>query len=375
MGHKFSSILALSFTLFSQSVCATDDKSEAAPGPFSQDRLHIGGRIILENAEARFDGVNFDESELRQLRIRPTYNFSDTFRVVAAFEVSNNNIELPNVFLEQRTGAWRFRLGQAKLITGLDVANSRLALSFINRPAIIELTSALTRQTGLAVRYRSGDFVYHGGVYQGAISDGGDEEATVFSSRLVWSHENSDGNRFHIGGALRYRNRTDNDSFIYRIRPETRAVPRLINSARNSSEDILAGGEALYQSGPLTLTGEAIYLRASNSDSLGFYGDISWFFGGKRGYQKANARLDLSDVSNGIFHGGIGAFEVAARLDYARIQDDANIAQRQFSQELAFIWHMERNLKLVTNLIHTRSGPVNQRQDVNSLNLSLQFSL
>jgi phosphate-selective porin OprO/OprP len=374
MGHKpaVSIITGLLSVFAAQSVAQSATAGDAL---LDFKRFSLGGRLILENAEARFAGDSFDESELRQFRIRPTYDFSKDLRLRAAFELSDSKVELPNVFLEWRQENLRLRFGQAKIITGLDVASSRLAISFINRPAIVELASGLTRQLGVAARYRFGDFVYHGGIYHSAVSDGGSQDAFNFASRLVWTHGNADGSRLHFGGAFRYRSRSDADSFRYRLRVETRALPRLIRSERFSEEDMLFSGEFLYQKGPLTLNGEALYLKGGDSESSGVYGDISWFFGGKRGYQKANARLELSDVRNGILNGGVGAFEVAFRLDYARLQDDGFDSQKQFSQELALIWHLERNIRFVTNVIHTRAGIDGNRQTVKSLNLSLQFSI
>jgi phosphate-selective porin OprO/OprP len=354
---------------------AIDESNENAFDLFDIDRFMLGGRLILEDTEARLDGQNFDESELRQFRIRPSYSFNQNTKFVAAFELSNNQIDIPNIFLEWKNGPLRLRFGQAKIITGLDVASSRLAISYISRPAIVELTSGLTRQTGIAARYNFGNFVYHGGVYTEALSDGGDESATNIASRLVWTRELASGERVHIGGAARYRRRNDDNSFLYRLRPETRALPRLINSTRLSNEDTLLSGEFLYQNGPFTFNSEALYLRASDSESSGVYADIGWFFGGKRGYQSSNARLELSDINQGIFHGGYGALELAFRLDFARLQDDGSARQNQFAQELAVIWHLEPNIRIVANAIHAEAKTIGQKQTINVLNVSLQFSL
>jgi phosphate-selective porin len=379
MKHKLIIIAAPLFSLIAMalasSAIAASDSGENAFDLFNIDRFKLGGRLILEDTEASLDGNNFDESELRQLRIRPTYSFAKNLKFVTAFEVSNNQVDIPNIFLEWKKGSLRLRFGQAKIITGLDVASSRLAISYISRPAIVELASGLTRQTGIAARYNFGNFVYHGGIYTEAISDNGDESATNIASRLVWTHELDNEERIHIGGAARYRRRNDDNSFIYRLRPETRALPRLINSSRFSDEDALFSGEFLYQKGPFTINSEALYLRASNSESSGIYADIGWFFGGKRGYQAANARLELSDLDQGILHGGYGALEVALRLDYARLQDDGSLSQNQFAQELALIWHLEPNIRIVANAIHAEAKTIEQNQTINVLNVSLQFSL
>ncbi len=364
-------ILVLANTTLSEGVIAHSDAFDL----FDTDRFKVGGRIIIEDTEARLGDVNFDESELRQFRIRPTYIITKNLKFTAAFETSNNKIDIPNIFLDWKNGPLRLRFGQAKALTGLDVASSRLAISYISRPAIVELTSGLTRQTGIAARYHFGDFVYHGGVYSEAVSDGGDESATNFASRLVWTRELDNSERLHIGGSTRYRRRNDDNSFLYRLRPETRALPRLIISSRFSSEDILLAGEFLFQKGPFTLNSEALYLRASDSESSGLYTDVSWFFGGKRGYQPANARLELSDINQGLFHGGLGALELAFRLDYAKLQDDGSASQNQFAQELALIWHLEPNIRIVTNAIHATAETRIQKQTINVLNVSLQLSL
>lgn len=358
-------------TMFSQGAFARGDVFDL----FDINRFKVGGRIIIEDTEAGRGGVNSDESELRQFRIRSTYNVTKNLKFTTAFEVSNNQIDVPNIFLEWKSGRLRLRLGQAKVLTGLDVASSRLAISYISRPAIVELSSGLTRQTGIAARYHFGNFVYHGGVYSEAVSDGGDESATSFASRLVWTRELDSGERLHLGGSARYRRRNDNNSFLYRLRPETRALPRLVASSRFSSEDILLAGEFLFQKGPFTLNSEALYLRASDSASSGLYTDVSWFWGGKRGYQRANARLELSNINQGVFHGGLGALELALRLDYAKLQDDGKTSQNQFAQELAFIWHLEPNIRIVTNAAHVTAETLVQKQTINVLNVSLQLSL
>ena len=342
----------------------------------ADDLLEFNGRLILENSEARIDGESFDESEIRQLRLQSRLNLSDNLFFRTDWELSSGSPDFTGGFIDWRKGDLRLRFGQSKLFTGLNVAGSQLVETFGNRPAIVELTDALTRQIGVTARYRIGKLRLQGGVYHKALADDGVDDATVLLSRIVWVSENpADESILHLGLSYRYRNRTnDASSFIYRARPESRALQRTIESQLTSTRDNLISGEFLWQKGPFTFNGEIVSLDASDSHSIGAYGDISWFIGGRKGYRSGPAAISLGAVDKGVFEGGLGAIEFAVRFDYAELNETALDIQRHFAQELAVVWHLQSNIRLQLVGAHAVAGIVDQQQTIYSLNTRLQAS-
>ena len=157
----------------------------------------------------------------------------------------------------------------------------------------------------------------------------------------------------HVGVSIGYQF-AKGSQFEFRSRPESFIAPYLVDTGEIAGDQAsLLGLEAIYMSGPFTLTAEVAGtdIKAdSESDRFwGGYVSAGYFLTGEqRGYNKKGG------IVNGVLHPNKdfswsnktwGAWEVAARLSYLDLVDSSVNGGRMAIGMLGLNWYWNRYLR------------------------------
>lgn len=144
----------------------------------------------------------------------------------------------------------------------------------------------------------------------------------------------------HLGVWARYRSRGGETGFNYSAKPdtnfnsETTGATQLLNTGAVADSDVTIGGEAMFEHRNFEIQAEAAAIfvdRLSTARNATFGGDDftiptayvsgSWFLTGEMKNYNVNGQFGRVKVLNPIDKGGMGAFQLAARVDYVDLTD------------------------------------------------------
>lgn len=161
--------------------------------------------------------------------------------------------------------------------------------------------------------------------------------------------------------------------FQFRSRPESFIAPYLVDTGSIDADRAgLVGLEAIYMSGPLTLTAEAAATRLTGAEQeatnyWGWYASAGYFLSGEqRGYNKQKAAIASVLVPNREFsfkHPTWGAWEVAARFSQVDLNSGfVNGGQMDITM-LGLNWYWNRYMRWMFNTgyanVHGGASPGN----------------
>jgi phosphate-selective porin OprO/OprP len=160
-----------------------------------------------------------------------------------------------------------------------------------------------------------------------------------FTGRVTYAPILEPTQVLHFGVGVIYRNPSDSE-VRFRQRPDSHVtgVRYVDTSAISDVKDIVfVDPEIFYMYGPFAAQAEYTWVnieRASTDiDLRGWYAQLSYFLtGDNKGYDKKKAKLDRTKVLKDLGKdGGIGAWEVAVRLDNLDF-DDGSALQKGTEQ-------------------------------------------
>jgi phosphate-selective porin OprO/OprP len=176
----------------------------------------------------------------------------------------------------------------------------------------------------------------------------------------------------HTGVSARFRdlnNDVDDQEARYRQRPFFHDTNRSVDTGNidNAQNDVLAGLELAYVTGPLSFQGEAAHTwlnRNGGSDNLyglwgGYIGTSYFLTGESRATSYKGGKFDRVKVNDPIFNGGWGAWELGARFDYidlnsndSRSGDNARGGE-QYSGIFGINWYLNDHVRMMANYAYT----------------------
>jgi phosphate-selective porin OprO and OprP len=162
----------------------------------------------------------------------------------------------------------------------------------------------------------------------------------------------------HFGASTRYRE-ADDTRFGYGEDAYSFALGKIVKTSAIADSDVFLGLEAAYQNGGFSLQGEAsrtfvdcasAYCAGGDPTFDAAYIDASYVFGGHRTYSPHGGKFGRYAIDHPVGEaGGLGAFELAARLDYVDLIDNGVLGGQQTTSLLGATYHANQNLRFQLN--------------------------
>ncbi len=317
-----------------------------------------GGYLDTPDAIAN-DGAGWT-TELRRARIGVEGEIRS--RIGYKFEVdfADNEVEFADSFAEIDLGGVDLIIGNQNTGVSLEELTSSRYITFIERSALTD-AFGLERRVGAKLSYAAGDFLLTGGVFAddlGSLIDDGNNQ-WGFAARAVYAPALGEDMQLHLGASVQHTEFANAAQNVrYRQRPGIHSTDlRLVNTGEiGASSDTLYGLEAAMLSGPLHVAGELLSVRvnrpdAANGDFWGGYMEAGYFLsGGERTYK--GGTFGRAKVDKSIGEGGMGAWQVAARLDHVDLADAVIAGGKQTTYQAALNWYPDPYLRFFLNYNH-----------------------
>jgi phosphate-selective porin OprO/OprP len=161
-----------------------------------------------------------------------------------------------------------------------------------------------------------------------------DESATQYIGRATWAplRTDDDSSLLHVGLGYRYSNAKE--GFRFRTEPEFNQAPVFVDTGLDTPTGVLPANnlqtwnvEISWRRGPLWLASEYTRTAIDNPDldNPGFDGywiGTSWVLTGEmRPYNKKSGTFGGVPISNSVYQGGKGAWELSARWSSIDLSD------------------------------------------------------
>jgi len=195
---------------------------------------------------------------------------------------------------------------------------------------------------------------------EGEVAAEGDEGWNL-TARGTYAPFIDPGRVLHFGASVWRHEPNDSSSALrWRSKPESNVTGVFLvdTGTLTAVDDVLAGGlELAGVWGPLSLQGEymsADVNRGAARDARfdGGYVQASWFLTGEsRPYKVAEGIFDRVTPNASVGLGGIGAWELAARLSTIDLTDAGIVGGRQDDVTLALNWYLAPNLRLMLDYV------------------------
>lgn len=310
------------------------------------------------------------QSYVRRVRLGVEGGMPGDFKYKAEFDFSDpDSVGYGDVLIEYapKDSPFSVKLGNMETNYSLEQMTSSRFTSFMERAQVTEAFYS-GRRLGVSGGYKQGDFKFDAGIFNTAITGDRGRDEWLFGTRLVYAPKVGD-NQLHFGAS--YQHREFNSNALgnrYRARPFVRSgSTRFVDTGTLAAKkDDLIGLEAAGIFGPLHAAAEYQFMKvngisaadsipaddtvtgtrlASNASFSGGYVELGYFLTGEtRGYKIGG--FNRTKVLNPVSKGGMGAWQVNARIDYLDLGDDVSadgVSQfvnggKQTGYGLSLIW-------------------------------------
>ncbi len=317
-------------------------------------KMKLRGRINVD-----YNAIDQDESitgrpdvnaaEIRRARLGIEGVVWGDVKYIVEADFANDATSLKDAYLEY-TGLAEdlgLRFGHFKTFNGLEHLASANYITFMERAALQEAWT-LDRQIGTGAIYAKDHYTLSAGIFgpQVANEEVWLQDVKTGSARLILAPINQEGKVFHAGVSWRTREGAEdlrgdpipaNDQFFrYRARgADLHLADRFVSTPAIFDKDNFWGLEGLLIWRSFSVQGEYTQLKADSSPIFGlnpdptydgWYVEANWFLTGEsQTYQKGV--IGRPKVTNPVFKGGYGAWQLAGRYDVLDLTDKAvNIA-------------------------------------------------
>lgn len=350
--------------------------------PALTDPMEFRGRIQLD-ALAAGPTAGKSHGELRRLYLGVKGDFAN-FAYVADIDFAgfnDNELMLQDLrFTWNPEGDTRILAGHFKPPVISENITSDLNTLFLERSAYATIFPT-GRYWGAAVDHMPGRWGFQIGVFgaRGAELVHGDfDTVRLVAARLHGNPlhdptaEDPSRSVLHLAASVLASNRPDRDAFSLRGKPEVNLAPEVLDTSRIHGEDMLFTGVELgFQQGPWLLQAEGgrtrLYRPATaNPDLQGWSAQISWRPTGEaRPYDMREGVFENPKPRQPLDEGGIGAFEVAARVGQTDLDDRDVRGGKLTTISAAASWFPIERVRLMMNWVNvdSRHRLLGQRDD------------
>ncbi|MBC7160847.1 MAG: hypothetical protein H5U26_01890 [Immundisolibacter sp.] len=349
----------------------TDGKSLKLQSPSGDFSFQAGGRLDVDYAHYNADKQPLgDGTDFRRARMYVRGTLARDFDYLFEYEFADNNSS--NTRTRGITDAWlRYKgfapalltVGNFKEPFGMEQLTSDNTTLFLERGVNDILTPG--RAVGAELRTAGTQWSLAGGVFgekpEGDVSNEGDEGWEV-AARATFAPLLTPNAVIHLGAAVRRDDPNDSTNALrWRTKPESNITSvQLVDTGvlANTNSFLAGGAELAGMWGPVTLQSE--YMRmsldrkgaATDPDFSGWYVQTAWLLTGeRRPYKVAEGVFDRVQPLGSVGLGGIGAWELAARLSEVDLSDRGVVGGRERNLTLAINWYLTSNIRLMLNHI------------------------
>jgi phosphate-selective porin OprO/OprP len=334
--------------------------------------MHLRGRLFvdggyLDDQDGFYRNDNATEVRAARLGIEGTVwkDFDYRFEV----DFADDDVEIDDAYIQYDGGliepARYVRVGQYKTPNSLEELTSARFITFMERAAITDAFD-LNRRIGVGSGIGGDNWGVDAGLFGQNVDQQSDNEGYALAGRGHYAFDMAAGDRpawLHLGSSLRFRdleNDSDGDSVRYRQRPffhftGTRSVDTgVIPDAEN---DVWLGGELAFVSGRFSAQSEAsntwLQRSSGNDDATGLWGGYlgaSWFLtDDSRTYDPEDGVFNRVAVKDPVHDGGIGAWQLGARLDFVDLNDGSADVRggEQYSTILGINWYLNDHIRMM----------------------------
>lgn len=331
--------------------------------------VEIGGRLHLDYVDHSYDSrigtAPVSGTQIRRGRIEIDGKFDQRWGYAAEFDYAKNGVAIKDfkVGYEADNGT-TFYVGNQKQPYSLSLEMSSNDEPFVERSVDNFLVATFTdRAIGARVE-KSGEHWFVGaGLFGDTLKTGGPgDEGWGSSARFVYSPLIEDNKVVHLGLRSSYRE-IDASTPTVSIKDKTSDFSELsiVNTgALNNAESVkLFGPEFAAAFGPLYVFAEHSTAKiertaAQSLDFSGWHAAIAWTLTGES--RASRYRMDAGEFKNlrpkknfDLINGGIGAWEVAARIASIDLNDGDITGGEEDAVSLALNWYPNRNMRIMAD--------------------------
>jgi phosphate-selective porin OprO/OprP len=359
-------------------------------------RIHYDGQFFDPDSDTRSaveTGANRieDGTELRRARIELSGEVGDRTDWAFGMDFGSGTTNFRNAYVGVKDFPFgSVRAGQFKEPYGLEQITSSNNEMFTERSLMNALVPAFNAGFMVYDAFAEERATWSVGAFRtgpdtGEVSRGDGEWATT--ARVTGLPLCSEDGRdyVHLGLGLSRRSPT-NDSVTFSSKPEANLAPNYVSATVPTESYDLIGLEAAWVRGPFSLTGEYTLASlegdsgtASDPDFAGYYLQASCFLTGEsRGYRKAQGCFDTLKPKENAFDGkgGLGAWEVAARISSLDLTDDGIDGGQLDDLTFGVNWYLNPNTRVMVDYILADLDPsgAGSDGDTNILTFRVQFA-
>lgn len=326
------------------------------------------------------DDEGESQSELRRANLGIKPKFSENWQGKLQIDFKNDETEVKDAYLKYRGLGWAdVIIGQDKEPFGLENLTSSRNLMTIERSTPSNALSP-GRNPGISLsgqhrlNHPKETFFWQLGYFQPDPEDESGTEARgdveAFTGRLAWLPWRHKKEVFHLGLSASQRN-YDGLDFRINERLEVHGGDSLLESKiLLAEEQTLVGFEALWQSGPATVSGEW-----QRSDLSAVDGENYRYDGG---YALIAYRLtgESRKYKNGVL-GGLSPKSSAGAWELTYRWSEMNLEQEEIdtrSQTFGVNYYLNDKVKLMANYIKAELDEEGSSSDGDAVSLRVQFS-
>ena len=271
-------------------------------------------------------------------------------------------------------------------MNSMEEQTSSLNISFMERGLLTDIFG-IDRRLGAAYFWSNDHFTAAAGIYGGQMADNFQlaeaDDSSALAGRITWHTEREDSTTIHLGAS--FRSLDYDGGTRLRDRPQAHLANNFATAdyrtgralGEADSSDLIALEAAVIR-GPFWAHGEfaRMTLNGQAGDRAfdsGFASAGYILTGETRGYRGSTGVFDHISPAAALSSGGIGAWEIAARADYADM-GDAGLGTIE-TLTLGVNWYVERSARVMFNYV---SGEHNaptytETSDVVQLRLQVGF--
>lgn len=341
-------------------------------------RLRVGGKLQLDYGTARIRSFRFakpynDDVEFRRTWVEGYLTLYKTVEVAFQYDFADPTRPINDAAIGYHGfDPFIFTVGNFKEPFSLDQLINDNNLLFTERP--LSDAFAPARNFGFAIGTHGDAWTFAAGVFGGNANTGITDAGIAGTARFTYAPILTKDEVLHLGVAGSYRaNDQSGQTVSFSVKPESFlfTTPLVntgtIGAAENTSR---VGFEAAYQTGPLRVQGEYILTEVERNGAQ----PGTTFHGGyiEAGYTiNANGRpytlapqygtayavfgAPKLDVSQRLSHGGVGIFELGARVSYIDLSDRNVDGGRELNYSFALNWYPEPNIKIASDYIRAHA--------------------
>jgi phosphate-selective porin OprO/OprP len=348
--------------------------------------IQIGGRLMLDFGFPSGDS-DFDAgTEVRRGRFRMFGDLATNVSYKLEYDWAGGEGSLKDGYLKLKgLGPGSLTVGHQFEPIGLETQTSSLYITFLERSS---LSDVLTPGRNTGFQYNDGNdrMTWGAGWFRETDSQGASQdESSAFTGRFVFRPWYQDGGKsmLHLGGSLSVRDvDEDGGGLRFRQRPEYHLGERLVDTRNpTTGADIMSDGvtlavfEAGWQQGPMHAQLEYAQAEVDGADDSSFTGwsaQFGYFLPGEsRGYKTSSGTWQGVKPMSNALDGGMGAWEVAARVSNLDLTESANVADEMETVSVGVNWYLNPNARVMLNYIMSEVGAI--EDDIIALRFSFYW--